>query len=104
MKGLPAGITVTQIFMEDIVIPQETLLSLSSAAKQRRVSEANIINSKADVESASLLKEAADLLDTKAAMQIRYLEMVQELGKSNYAFYFRRSDFDDADRSRKEGL
>lgn len=64
------------MFIEDIAVPPETMQALSSAARQKRTSEANIINSKADVESASLLKEAADLLDTKAAMQIRYLEMV----------------------------
>ena len=51
--------------------------ALSSAARQRRTSEAIIINSKADVESASLLKEAAELLDTKAAMQIRFLETLE---------------------------
>ena len=27
------------------------------------------------------MKQSAELLDTKAAMQIRYLEMVEELGK-----------------------
>ena len=83
-EGLPAGLEVDRIFMEDIVIPADILRDLSSAARQRRISESNIINSKADVESANLLKEAAELLDTKAAMQIRYLEMVQELGKSTF--------------------
>ena len=28
------------------------------------------------------MKESADLLDTKAAMQIRYLEMVEDLGNN----------------------
>lgn len=59
--------------MEQIIIPPDTEKDLSSAAKQRRISEANIINSKADVETASLMKQSAELLDTKAAMQIRYL-------------------------------
>jgi len=35
-----------------------------------------VISAKADVESAKLLREAADILDTKAAMQIRYLETI----------------------------
>ena len=59
--------------MEQIIIPPDTEKDLSAAAKQRRISEANIINSKADVETASLMKQSAELLDTKAAMQIRYL-------------------------------
>ena len=72
-QNLPQGVTIDNLFLEDIAIPPQTLQDLSSAARQRRIGEASIINSKADVESASLLKEAADLLDTKAAMQIRYL-------------------------------
>lgn len=74
--AVPRGVTVENVFIEDIGIPRETILALSAAAKQKRLSEASIITSKADVESAGLLKEAAQLLDTKAAMQIRYLEMV----------------------------
>lgn len=58
-EGLPAGLEVDRIFMEDLVIPRDTLNDLSSAAKQRRISEATIINSKADTESASLLKEVS---------------------------------------------
>ena len=72
-KGMPAGIYVDRIFMEQIIIPPDIEKDLTSAARQRRISEANIINSKADVESAALMKESAELLDTKAAMQIRYL-------------------------------
>lgn len=45
--------------MEQIIIPPDTEKDLSSAAKQRRISEANIINSKADVETASLMKQSA---------------------------------------------
>jgi len=37
------------------------------------LSEATIINSKADVEAATLMQQSAELLNTKAAMQIRYL-------------------------------
>lgn len=56
MKSIPPGISVERIFMEDIKIPKETIDDLSSAAKQRRISEANIISSQADVETAKLLK------------------------------------------------
>lgn len=79
-ESLPPGICIEGIFMEDVQIPKQTLSDLSSAAKQRRISEASIINSQADVEVSKLMKESADLLDTKAAMQIRYLEIIQSLG------------------------
>ena len=50
-------------------------------AKQKRLAEATIISAKADVEAAKMMKEASDLLDSKAAMQIRYLEVIQELAQ-----------------------
>jgi len=38
------------------------------AAKTKRFGESKIISAKADVESAKLLREAADMLDSQAAM------------------------------------
>ena len=70
------------MFIDELIIPQQVEKDLTSAARQKRLSEATIISSKADVESAELMKETAQLLDNKAAMQIRYLEMVQKLGQS----------------------
>jgi erythrocyte band 7 integral membrane protein len=63
----------------DLVLDADTQRSLSAAAKQKRLSEAAIISAQADVESAKMLKEAAEILDSKAAMQIRYLEMITEV-------------------------
>lgn len=53
--------------------------NLQSAAIQKRLSEATIISAKADVESAKLLKETAEILNSSSAMQIRYLEAVQNI-------------------------
>lgn len=44
---------------------------MSAAAKMRRLGESKVISAKADVESAILYREAADMLNSKAAMQIR---------------------------------
>lgn len=41
---------------------------MASAAKQRRIGESKVISAKADVESAKLMREAADILDSRAAM------------------------------------
>ncbi len=41
---------------------------LSVAAKAKRYGECKLISSKADVEAAKLLRDAADLLNTRAAM------------------------------------
>jgi len=65
-----------------MILSEDLAFNLSSAAKQKRISESKVISAKADVESAKLLREAADMLDSKAAMQIRYLETIQNIGKA----------------------
>jgi regulator of protease activity HflC (stomatin/prohibitin superfamily) len=40
------------------------------------------------VESAKLMRLAADELNTKAAMQIRYLETLKQVGRSNTKVIF----------------
>lgn len=76
------GVKVEHIFIKDIFLSQDIQDPLSSAAKERRKAESKIISAKADVESAKLLREAADILATKCAMQIRYYETVQQISRS----------------------
>lgn len=71
------GIYVEQIFIKDMSLNAELQKSLSMVSKTERLSKAKIISAAADVESAKLMHQAADILNTKAAMQIRYLEVLQ---------------------------
>ena len=64
------------VYITDIKLSEDMISDLSTAAKARRYADCKIISSKADVEAAKLLRDAADLLNTKAAMQIRYFETV----------------------------
>ena len=64
---------IEEIFIKDIQLSRELQDSLSSAAKERRLAESKILSAKADVEAAKLMRQAADELNSKAAMQIRYL-------------------------------
>lgn len=41
---------------------------MAATAKQKRIGESKLISNKADVEAARLLRETADILDSKAAM------------------------------------
>lgn len=51
--------------------------NLSKVSKTKRLVESKIISARADLESAKLYREAADILDIKAAMQIRFLETLE---------------------------
>ena len=52
------------------------------AAQSKRIGESKIIAAKAEVESAKLMRQAADILSSAPAMQIRYLEAMQAMAKS----------------------
>lgn len=56
--------------------------SLSSAAQAKRLGESRVITSKAEVEAAKLMRDAADILNTPAAIQIRYLETLQSMSRN----------------------
>lgn len=51
--------------------------------KTEKLSQAKIISAKSDVESAKFQREAADILDNSAAMQIRYFETIQGIAKTS---------------------
>ena len=73
------GISIENIFITDIILNHDLQETLSSAAKMMKAAESKVISAKADVESAKLMKEAADNLGSEAAMQIRYFETIQNL-------------------------
>lgn len=76
------GVKVENILLKDVLIPPELQASLSSAAQQRRLGEAKVIAAQAEVDSARLMREAADILSSSAAIQIRQLEALQSMAKT----------------------
>jgi regulator of protease activity HflC (stomatin/prohibitin superfamily) len=79
------GIVIENVFMKDIVLNKDLQDALSSAAKERRLAESKVISAKADVESAKMMREAAEALNSKSAMQIRYYETIQNMVSTNNA-------------------
>ncbi|CDZ98091.1 stomatin family protein [Phaffia rhodozyma] len=77
------GVTVESILIKDIVFSQELQQSLSSAAQAKRVGESKVIAARAEVDSARLMREAADILASPAAMSIRTLEALQNMAKTS---------------------
>ncbi|KXS09418.1 hypothetical protein M427DRAFT_105417 [Gonapodya prolifera JEL478] len=76
------GADVTAMLLKDLQFSAELQDSLSAAAKQQRIGESKIIAAKAEVQAAKLMREAADILNHPAAMQIRYLETLAGMAKS----------------------
>lgn len=66
----------------DIVFSPDVAASLSSAAQQKRIGESKVIAARAEVDAARLMRQAADILASPAAMQIRQLEALQNMAKT----------------------
>jgi len=76
------GVEVESMLIKDIIFSQELQDSLSMAAQSKRTGEAKVITARAEVESAKLMRQAADILSSAPAMQIRYLEAMQAMAKT----------------------
>ena len=76
------GVAIEGILIKDIVFSADVAASLSSAAQQKRIGESKVIAARAEVDAARLMRQAADILASPAAMQIRQLEALQAMAKS----------------------
>lgn len=76
------GVAIEGILIKDIIFSPEVSASLSSAAQQKRIGESKVIAARAEVDAARLMRQAADILASPAAMQIRQLEALQHMAKS----------------------
>ncbi|KAJ7617312.1 hypothetical protein FB45DRAFT_841154 [Roridomyces roridus] len=78
------GVSIEGILIKDIIFSAEVNHSLSSAAQQKRIGESKVIAARAEVDAAKLMRQAADILASPAAMQIRQLEALQAMAKSGH--------------------
>jgi len=76
------GVAIEGILIKDIVFSADVAASLSSAAQQKRIGESKVIAARAEVDAARLMRTAADILSSPAAMQIRQLEALQAMAKT----------------------
>lgn len=76
------GVAIEGILIKDIIFSPEVAASLSSAAQQKRIGESKVIAARAEVDAARLMRQAADILASPAAMQIRQLEALQTMAKT----------------------
>ncbi|KAH9049107.1 hypothetical protein EDB84DRAFT_1657678 [Lactarius hengduanensis] len=76
------GVAIEGILIKDIIFSPEVSASLSSAAQQKRIGESKVIAARAEVDAARLMRQAADILASPAAMQIRQLEALQQMAKT----------------------
>lgn len=77
------GVAIESILLKDINFSVDLQQSLSSAATQKRIGESKVIAARAEVDAAKLMRQAADILASPAAMQIRQLEALQAMARTS---------------------
>lgn len=76
------GVDVESMLIKDLIFSDELQESLSMAAQSKRTGEAKVIAARAEVEAAKLMRQAADVLSSGPAMQMRALEAYTAMAKS----------------------
>jgi regulator of protease activity HflC (stomatin/prohibitin superfamily) len=78
----PWGVKVVAVEIKDVGIPAGMQRAMARQAEAERERRAKVINAEAEYQAASRLAEAADLLSRNpAALQLRYLQTLSEVGK-----------------------
>jgi regulator of protease activity HflC (stomatin/prohibitin superfamily) len=78
----PWGIKVLTVEIKDVGIPQDMQRAMARQAEAERDRRAKVIDAEAEFQAAARLAEAAEVLSSsRAAMQLRYLQTLAEVGK-----------------------
>ncbi len=81
---LPWGITVELLEMKDVEIPQDMQRVMAMEAEAMREKRARIIKAEAELEASQKLADAAQLMvGNPAALELRRMQMVSEVGAEN---------------------
>jgi regulator of protease activity HflC (stomatin/prohibitin superfamily) len=77
----PWGIKVTTVEIKDVEIPTNMQRAMARQAEAERERRAKVINAEGEYQAAERLYEAADIISRNpAALQLRYLQTLLELG------------------------
>jgi regulator of protease activity HflC (stomatin/prohibitin superfamily) len=78
----PWGIKVVAVEIKDVGIPSDMQRAMARQAEAERDRRAKVINAEAEYQAATRLAEAADVLARNpAALQLRYLQTLSEVGR-----------------------
>ena len=85
----PWGIKVTTVEIKDVEIPEAMQRAMARQAEAERERRAKIINSEGEFQAAQKVYEAAEILSgNPAAIQLRYLQTLLELGGEKNTIVF----------------
>ena len=77
----PWGIKVTKVEVKQVDIPENMQRAIAKQAEAERERRAKVIHAEGEFQASAKLAEAAAILETQpAAIQLRYLQTLTEIG------------------------
>lgn len=83
----PWGIKVVSVEVRDVVLPQNMKRAMARQAETERDRRAKVINAEGEFQAAEQLVKAAKMIQTApAALQLRFLQTMNDLAEENASF------------------
>lgn len=85
----PWGIKVVSVEVKDVILPETMKRAMARQAESERDRRAKIINAQGEYEAATKLVEAGKMIEkTPTALQLRFLQTMNEISEENATFAF----------------
>lgn len=85
----PWGIKVVSVEVRDVVLPENMKRAMARQAETERDRRAKVINAEGEYQAAERLVDAARMMEAApGAMQLRYLQTMNEVAEENTSFAF----------------
>ncbi|MTI87893.1 MAG: slipin family protein [Balneolaceae bacterium] len=100
----PWGIKVVSVEVRDVVLPENMKRAMARQAETERDRRAKVINAEGEFQAAQRLVDAAKMIETApAALQLRFLQTMNEISEENATFAFLPLPMDLFEAFRKMG-
>lgn len=85
----PWGIKVVSVEVRDVILPESMKRAMARQAESERDRRAKVINAQGEFEAATKLVEAGQMIEkTPTALQLRFLQTMNEISEENSTFAF----------------
>ena len=85
----PWGIEVVSVEVRDVVLPENMKRAMARQAETERDRRAKVINAEGEFQAAERLVEAAKMIqEAPAALQLRFLQTMNDVAEENTSFVF----------------
>merc|ERR1711874_521810 len=80
----PWGVTVERVEVKDVIVPEQLMRAMAAEAEAAREARAKVIAAEGEHKASRALRHAAEvIIDSPAALQLRYLQTLNSISAEN---------------------